>query len=185
MNLRPCRGTVASGVVVRSHARRSVICAACIGLFALNPGCTDGSDFTEADLVELLAIANDDSPFEFEFEGKRYRVELELQRSLQPLTRSVDEGVVNSVVPVTADIRLFRVETTESSELLKQEVMDGDLWIRGPWLHQSLIVFDGSGRVNGIFLALRSEDAQHFQLDQVSFHMQPNVVFFKAQRADP
>lgn len=175
---------------MRSHAQRSIICAVFIGAFALNPGCSDPFEFDEAELDALLAVANADAPFEFESEGEHYRVELVMQRALQPTTMSINEGDVKSVV--TADIRLFQVEAPESSELLKQALVDGEPWLPTGSLRGAFFIFDASGRVNGLFLALRSADGKHFQLDQAAFHMnegafqmEPNVVFFRAQRADP
>lgn len=188
---------------MRSHAHRSVICATFIGAFAVSPvcfaGCADTHEFDEAAFVELLAIANEDAPFEFEYEGKHYRLELDMQRArvvdetfdqpqarefeteLQPITMSVDQ---HPVMPLTASVRLLRVEAAGSSELVVQAVIDGNMWTPGPSLRPTLIFFDSTGRADGFAVALRSPDAKHFQLNHAVFRVGLGVIGFSAPRPE-
>jgi hypothetical protein len=187
------------GIVVRSY----ITSAAFIGALALQPSCSNGgadtSELGEAELVELLAIANADAPFEFEFEGERFRLELEMQRAplvdaiglpraageVQPIKVRASGDDVGAFMPLTASVRLLRIESAESSELLVQSTTDGGMSIPGRSLGPSSIAFDSSGRADGFVIELRSPDAQHFHLSFAHFHVGPGAVFFSARRPEP
>ncbi|HKU39979.1 MAG TPA: hypothetical protein VJR89_17585 [Polyangiales bacterium] len=172
------------------------------GYFAGCVGEPSGPDFGEAEMLELLDEANATGPFDLEHAGVQYRLELSMQQKAgddldetssrqQPtpfaarayacgsrtFMASAAACLTSSIIPLTGQFSLVRIDETGETRVLDDETLSGELRVGGNRLSNGGAIEMYDAAMDGV-IALRSKDGVHFELWRASLRIDGSLITF-------